>query len=192
MQQCLAHAHLAQASNSGAGHTVNTLWPASFDTQRLQRERCPLIAATYDRLHPWQGLLSIVLLVQIDPSCSIIRALSPADNNGAAVCSHHISSVRRIQKISTPKHDGHTYKQTQNEMQSRISCLALRRSAIILHAFLHSLYMCYQCLHRIQGNGDWFLLLVSPLYKTCTSDDHNRGPVQHFLKVICTWSKCSK
>ena len=32
-------------------------------------------------------------------------------------------------EINIPKRDGHTYIPTQNEMRSRISCLALRRSA---------------------------------------------------------------
>ena len=38
----------------------------------------------------------------------------------------------------------HTYIQTQNEMRSRISCLALRHSAIIhyVHVHLSSHYVC--------------------------------------------------
>ena len=60
-----------------------------------------------------------------------ICALSYIDNNGAAACVHHTSSMRRTQKI--PKHDQytyiHTYIQMQNEMRRRISCLTLRRLA---------------------------------------------------------------
>ena len=39
--------------------------------------------------------------------------------------------VRGVHKISIPKRDRHTYIHTQNEIRSWISCLALRRSAII-------------------------------------------------------------
>ena len=99
--------------------------------QRLRKACRPLIAPTYDHLHPWQGLLSIM---QIDPSYSSTCALWPADNNSAAMCVRRTSSARHIQKISILKCDGHTYIQMQNEMRSRISCLALRRSAIIMSA----------------------------------------------------------
>ena len=34
-------------------------------------------------------------------------------------------------KINIPKRDGHTYIPMQNEMRSRISCLALKRSAVM-------------------------------------------------------------
>ena len=64
----------------------------------------------------------------------LCTALWPADNNSAAMCVRRTSSARHIQKISILKCDGHTYTQMQNEMRSRISCLALRRSAIIMSA----------------------------------------------------------
>ena len=56
--------------------------------------------------------------------------------NNMAACMHCTFSARRVQKVSIHKRDRHTYTyiQTQNEMWSRISCLALRRSVITLMA----------------------------------------------------------
>ena len=82
----------------------------------------------------------LLSLVQIDPSYSSIGALRPVDNNNAAICARCTFNTRRVQKTSIPKHDGqtyvHTYRQTQNEMRSRISCLALRHSAIIANCMI--------------------------------------------------------
>ena len=61
------------------------------------------------------------------------------DNSAATSFAHAPSMHARAQctEISIPKRDGHTYIPTQNKMRSRISCLALRRSAInnACHAF---------------------------------------------------------
>ena len=49
---------------------------------------------------------------KIDASCLFTYAMSPmtVNDNGPAMCERCITSTRRIQKISIPKHDGHTYK----------------------------------------------------------------------------------
>ena len=84
--------------------------------------------------HPYIRLPSSLVgsIIRIDSSYSSTCALWPADNNSAAACTRCTSSACCTQKISIPKHDGHTYIQMQNEMQNRISCLMLRCSAIML------------------------------------------------------------
>ena len=47
---------------------------------------------TYDHIHPWQGLLSVV---QVNPSYSSSRTLWPTDNNSACTC--HTSSCTENQ-----------------------------------------------------------------------------------------------
>ena len=60
-------------------------------------------------------------------------------------------------KICIPKRDGHTYIPTQNEMRSRISCLTLRRSAIIFMTVVHTKFMHTRIMivrHRQQAAQD--------------------------------------
>ena len=80
------------------------------------------------------------MLVFLPFLCSIFHDNSAASSFAHApllACKHAGNSNARAQctEISIPKRDGHTYIHTyiptQNEMRSRISCFALRRSAIM-------------------------------------------------------------
>ena len=113
-------------------YTFKTLY-ANDENVETPESTSSLIAPYIQSPSSLVGLLSIL---QIDPSYSSTGTLRPVDNNSAAACARRTFSARRAQKISVPKRDGHTYIhtyiQTQNEMRSKISCLALRRSAIII------------------------------------------------------------
>ena len=138
MQWCLAHAHPVSTARGGALERTAKAYATWKNVEtREWRAHHSFMAYTLDRLHRPRPVGPVIhhCRSKLTDRSLILAVLCWRDNNNAATCARRtFSAPPPIEKLAflsvTDIHTFiHTNIPTQNEMWSRISCLALRCSA---------------------------------------------------------------